>query len=295
MSSFSQLLHREIPNTLDRPAYFRLSIGIISCFALFHYSARAAHLPPVDGLGPALLQQPSPALAVALVATALVVAAVAGRFIVGDLHNGDEPQFEGGLFAALLGATALVFRLGSVRYALYASPDSAVFILLAVELLLLYAVVALCFFALKWVTSPHPPSNAQNASPFMAVATHAIVMSACMIYLAQTEQPAQALGAVGISALLASMAAHIAFPRSSSFCYWISPLFVGLLGYGFCYFSPPPGLAIGFPDGLFGALARPMPLAYATAGPAGAIFGYWKASRWLQTEVHSHDQPALNP
>ncbi|MGP8255318.1 MAG: hypothetical protein ACLQMU_06510 [Methanoregula sp.] len=64
-----------------------------------------------------------------------------------------------------------------------------------------------------------------------------------------------------------------------SFWYWISPLIVGVGGYAWAYFNPD-GLAIGFPNGTLGALARPTPLAYAAAGPAGAIFGFWVAYRW---------------
>jgi hypothetical protein len=104
-------------------------------------------------------------------------------------------------------------------------------------------------------------------------------MTACMMFLSKSDATSQALAAVGISALLASLAAHIAFPIGCSAWYWPGPLIVGLIGYGITYFNPD-GLATGYPTGTFGPLALPTPLAYAAAGPAGAIFGYWVAHRW---------------
>jgi hypothetical protein len=104
-------------------------------------------------------------------------------------------------------------------------------------------------------------------------------MTACMLFLSKTDSTSQALAAVGISALVGSLAAHIAFPIASSVWYLSGPLIVGLVGYGVAYLIPD-GIATGFPSGTFGALALPTPLAYAAAGPAGAIFGYWVAHRW---------------
>jgi hypothetical protein len=118
-----------------------------------------------------------------------------------------------------------------------------------------------------------------NGSLLLATLTHVAVMTACLIFLAQSDKVTQSLAAVGIAAFLASMASHVAFPSRSSLWYWISPLLVGVAGYVIAYVLPT-GLAIGFPANALGALARPTPLAYAAAGPVGSIFGFWVAYRW---------------
>jgi hypothetical protein len=154
--------------------------------------------------------------------------------------------------------------------------------MLAGELVLLYVAVLICWVCLRLTASkaatpqhPHEPM----AASLMATAMHIAVMAAGVMLFCQSEAATQGLAAVGISSLLASMAAHIAFPVRRSIWYWIGPLVVGVAGYVWAYFNPD-GMQIGFPSGILGALARPSPLAYATAGPAGAIFGFWVAYRW---------------
>jgi hypothetical protein len=280
-SSLSDLFSREIPNTLDWPGRFRLTAGVVIAWALFWWGSWAINLPPVPGMSGSLLTQSSPAMAMGFTAAALIVACLLGRFIVGELVLGQDVQVEGGLISALIGMFALVGRIGPVRYALFGMPDPRAFILLAAELMLLYALVGICWVALQWTAPPpaqeYPPDSWKNR--ISALAMHEAVTTACMIFLTQSEAVQQSLAAVGISAFLASMAAHVAFPVRSSFWYWISPLLVGVAGYVIAYCNPS-GLAIGFADNALGALARPSPLAYAAAGPVGAIFGFWVAYRW---------------
>ena len=88
----------------------------------------------------------------------------------------------------------------------------------------------------------------------MATGTHAAVMAACMMFLAQSDAKKQAIAAVGISALLGSLAAGVTFPVKSSVWYFLGPAVVGAVGYLLAYANPA-GLAIGFPAGPMGALA----------------------------------------
>jgi len=295
MTQPAHFIHREIPHTLDWPGRFRLMIGVAVAFTLFHFAARLAGIPPVPGQAGSLLAQPSAAMAMLVTAGAMVVSCLLCKYIVGDLLLGPQMagetgaahvvQFEGGLVAALVGAFSLVYRIGPISYALFYAADSRVFVLLAAELMLLFGVVGFCWLGLQWTA---PATLAQSHEPLVrklsATGIHAAVMLACMIFLAQTETVTQTLAAVGISAMLASMAAHVAFPVRSTVWYWAGALLVGLIGYAMAYMNPT-GMAIGFPDGPLGALARATPLAYATAGPAGAIFGYWVAASWQHGEA----------
>jgi hypothetical protein len=282
-SSAARFLSREVPNTLDWPGRFRLTAGIVVCYTLFWWASRLAGVPPVIGLSGSLLMQPSPGIAMATAAGTLLICTLAGKLLVGDLLIGPEFQFEGGLLAALVGMIALVFRVGSVRYALFSINDPKTYLVLAAELALLYCMVGICWLILRLAHPPKPHGAESWATRLGATVAHMAVMTACMIFFSQSDATGQGLAAVGLSALLASMAAHMICPARSSFWYWLSPLLVGVIGYAIAYANPD-GLAIGFPDGPLGSLARPTPLAYAAAGPAGAIFGFWTACRW------SHEQ-----
>jgi hypothetical protein len=291
-SSAPHFLNRELPNTMNWTGRFRLCAGIAACWVMFWYGSAAIGLPNVVGMAGSLLGEPSPVATLGMTAATLIVGTVIGKFLVGDLLIGDDLQFEGGLMAACLGMFALAFRIGPVRYALFQQNDPNVFLILAAELFMLYALVIVCWLILRWTAAPgaiHRGEGETLGMKLAATATHAVVMMACMVFLCQSDATAQALAAVGISAWLASMAAHIAFPVRSSFWYWLSPVIVGAVGYIIAYKSPE-GLAIGFPGGWLGALARPTPLAFAAAGPPGAILGYWIASRWNHPEENEQEQ-----
>jgi hypothetical protein len=278
-STVSELLSREIPNTLNWTGRFRLTAGVLVSFGLFFLACRTLDLPPVLGKSGSLLLQTSPGLAVGAVGGALLVSTLLGKLIVGELLLGQDAQFEGGLVAALIGMVAVIARIGPVRYALFQTDKPEIFLMLAAELMLLYGLVIVCWLILRATSARqhYPPES--WASKLLATGTHVVVMAACMVFLAQSDATAQGVAAVGISAILASMAAHIAFPVRCSFWYWLSPVLVGAAGYAVAYCNPL-GLAIGYPDGPLAGLARATPVAYAAAGPVGAIFGFWVAYRW---------------
>jgi hypothetical protein len=106
-----------------------------------------------------------------------------------------------------------------------------------------------------------------------------MLMIALMSLLAQTDAKAQVIAAVGASAMLATMAANWFAPAAPSPWLWGGPILVALVGYVSCYFHPD-GLAVGRTSGYFAALARPLPLDYASVGVAGSLLGYWTSSRW---------------
>jgi hypothetical protein len=279
-STVADMLNREVPNTLTWGGRLRLTVGVIVCYLIFWWGSHFTGIPAVRGMGGSLLCQPSPLAALLITAGGIILCTAAGRLIVGDLPIGTDLQFEGGLLVALVGMLALVFRLGPVTYALFYLADPKAYGLMAAELLLVYVVVGVCWMALLWIAPP-TAAAAPTATGvgLAATATHAVVMAACMVFLAQSTATGQDVAAVGISAMLASMAAHAVFPVRSSGWFMLGPVLVGAAGYLIAMMNPA-GLAIGFPEGPLGALARPTPLAYASAGPVGAIFGFWTAYRW---------------
>jgi len=287
-SPAAQFLNREIPSTLSWLARVRLTAGAVVSWLIFLWVGKALRLPDAIGLSGTLFGQPSPAVALGAMVVTLIVCTVLNKFIVGDLEIGADHSFEGGLMAANIGMFCAAFRMGPVRYALFQFADQKVFPILAAELFILYAAVVICWLILKYTSASGRAATKESGDSIFkklaATSVHAVVMIGCMVFLAQSEASAQGLAAVGISAWLAAMAAHFAFPVRGSFWYWISPMIVGALGYGLAC-SDPVGVAIGFPSGTLGELARPTPLAYAAAGPVGAIWGYWIAYRWNHVEA----------
>lgn len=139
--------------------------------------------------------------------------------------------------------------------------------------------------------SPHAQGEDSASQKPMATLAAVIITAACVMILAESGAKNQTLASVGFSAFIGTVSAYMMFPARPSFWYWIAPLIVGAAGYVIAYANPA-GLAIGFPQGTFGALARPLPLDYASAGTAGAILGYWMARRWQRPEDAESDNPA---
>src|SRR5206468_7294590 len=115
--------------------------------------------------------------------------------------------------------------------------------------------------------------DALPAQGAMALAGQVILMIFLMLLLAQTDRKAQVVWAVGISSLLSALAAHSLFPARPSIWFWTAPFVVGSIGYMLAWFGRTI-LPNGDVDGILPALARPLPLNYATTGTAKALMGY---------------------
>jgi hypothetical protein len=96
-----------------------------------------------------------------------------------------------------------------------------------------------------------------------------------MMFLCQSEAKNQALASVGIASFLGTIIAYKYAPVRPSIWFWSGPLIIGLLGYILAAMGQDANLAIGSPIGTFASLARPLPIDYASVGPAGAILAYW--------------------
>ena len=224
--------------------------------------------------------------------TNVVIAAVAifSALAVGTvLASAIRP--DAGLFAAALALLALGNRGRTVVTLLHdAHGNRGIFLLLALELLLLYVLLAAGWWVLYQMQRSgrlHDDAACDGLADrplvrgagWQALATQAIVTALAVMFLAQSEDKKQAVAAVALGAFAGAFFPYWQRGARPSVWYWAGPLFAGLAGYLFAYASPPVGFEMGRPDlngaGILGALAKPLPLDYASMGTAGALLGYW--------------------
>ncbi len=107
-------------------------------------------------------------------------------------------------------------------------------------------------------------------------------MAAVELLFVQTDSKKQVLASVFIAGLAGTSVAESYFAdRRTARWYWVGPVVVGVIGYIAIWITIPK-----FEDGnrllddlTFAALARALPLDYASAGMFGALMGYWMSGR----------------
>jgi hypothetical protein len=266
-----------------------LTLGSVACILLFWWLAAMFGIPQHPHTQGSLLAQPSAVVAMLITLVALVACVLLSSVIVSFIH------FDAGLFCAAIGLIALSVRGGPLRYVLMYSDGPKVFITLAVELVLLFAFVGIAWLVL-WVLRKRgivvddvtrDGLHEEDSAPghhALALITQAVTMGVVVLLLAQTDEKAQVVAAVGVAGLLGTLASHSLFPVSPSVWYWTGPLIVGLVGYGLAYSSADASWTIGNVAGQFAPLGRTLPLDYAGAGTAGALLGYWTSRRWQRAK-----------
>jgi hypothetical protein len=274
-----------------------LTVGVVVSLLIFNTVGKVFSIPVMPGCSASLIQQPSSLLSFVLCAIAFVVCVLASTMITGVVH------FEAGFYCATFGLAALSMRGGAMRATLTAAPGPGVFLALAMELLLLYGILFVGWVALMGMRersmlrsederSGEEDLDAVPSQGALALATQVMLMLFLMTILCQTDQKKQVLAAVGISAFLATLGAHSIFPTRPSAWFWCGPLLIGVAGYILAYFGDGPW-TIGEIYGYDPALARPLPLDYASAGPVGALLGYWMSRHWQQARQDDADASAV--
>jgi hypothetical protein len=287
-----------------RPRFLLLAAIAVSVL-VFHFASRLFHVPAYPHYGGVLIGESNPIAATVVVAVTLLVAVLLSTLIAGTV------RFDAGLFCGVLGMAFLSTRSGTVGDVLrQVAPTNSpvVFLHFALELVLLYAFVSLswsvlwslhCGGLLKADEFRDGVEDTDEPLIFKisAFAMQAGVTAVGMFLIAQTDAKAQVLAAVGISSFLGACAAYYMYPISPSPWLWTGPLVVGCVGYILAYFEVSPADSIwqtGHLTQTLAPLARPLPIDYATFGPAGAILGYWLSRRWHrdrlieQTPASSH-------
>jgi hypothetical protein len=233
-----------------------------------------------------------------IVAAVTVAAAVAmGTIVAGSIRP------DAGLFAAGFALLALGNRGRTTVTVLHdAGGDRSIFLLLALELLILYALLGAAWWVIHrmqqtgrlhtdaardGLADVRLPANAG----WHALANQILIAAVVVIFIAQTEEKKQVVAAIGIGAFMGAFFPYWRHGPRPSIWYWAGPLAVGLPGYLFAFALPPVGIEIGRPDlnagGILGSLARLLPLDYASMGTAGALLGYWMRRTSLrEREIH---------
>jgi hypothetical protein len=286
----------------SRRSKLLLLAGFAVSAAAFAFTSRHFRVPDAPYFAGSLLVAPSPYVSLGVVAVTLVVCVLLGTLVAGTI------RFDAGLFCALLGMMVLSLRAGRVgdvlrQVAPTGSP--AVCLHLALELVALYALVAVSWSVLRGlhtggllkadefrdgVEDTDEPLVFKVSALLMQVG----VMAAFVLLLAQSDAKAQVMAAVAVGAFVGACAAYYMYPISPSPWLWVGPMVVGSAGYVLAYFNLPadPLWQTGQLRYPLAALARPLPLDYATVGPASAILGYWMSRRWHRERLAETAEPA---
>jgi hypothetical protein len=243
----------------------------INC-AIFAVGARWFGLPELPGFDGSLIHQPSAFVAFLTVAVLLAITTLIGTVVAGAV------RFEAGLFAAAFGLMMISMRCGTMQSVLLESGGTAsVYGGLSLELVIL-GIFLIAIWTLLWrvvVAGEKAESHTDYMNGFTATIAQVVGTGAAVLFLCPTEVKDQVLAGVGIAAFFGSMVAYKFAPARPSIWYWTGPLVVGLIGYIVAAMGQDSGLEIGSPAGALAALARPLPIDYASVGTAGAMLGYW--------------------
>ena len=279
-------------STYQRNRLLLTVAAAIACL-LFWFAGKWFGIPEHAGYEISLALQPSPAADLLLVGVVLCVATAVGTVVAGSI------RFDAGLFAGAVGLAAVSSRGGPMRYVTQAAAGRGVFVAMALELLVLGALLGLAWFGL-WLLyrrgtllgdemrdglkdQPHAPGER-----VFALLVQAGVTAALVLLLARTDEKKQVLAAVGVASFCATLVAYAASPVRPSVWYWAGPLLAGVVGYLAAYSAWPSVDPVVWKSGTGGhvlaPLARPLPLDYASLGTAGAIAAYWTSRQWQRAK-----------
>jgi len=286
----------------SRRSKLLLLVGIVVAVVAFRFVSRQFHVPDSPHFSGSLLESGNPYVQLIAVGVTLLVSVLVGTLVAGTI------RFDAGLFCGLVGMVALSTRCGTIGDVLRnTAPQGSptVFVHLALELVVLYAFISVAWSILRGLHG----SGYLKADEFRdgvedtdepivfkvsALAMQVGVMAVLMFLLAQTDDKAQTILSVGLAAFVGACAAYYMYPISPSPWLWVGPLIVGVVGYGLAYFNTTPADDLwktGQLTHALAALARPIPLDYATAGPAGAILGYWMSRKWHRERLAEDAAP----
>jgi len=278
-----------------------LLTGSVICFVAFWFSATVFHFPRYPGYQSALLLHSPLVLPILIIAIVLAISVAIGTAIAGMV------RFNAGLLTACLGLSALSFRGGEPRHTILWSLSvlgpNQIFPRFFLELLILSIFLGAAWYLLRNLYTAGklrdretPLMNEDDpghiSAEISSLGVQFVLTALLIMLIAQTEAKQQAMAAIFIGAWGASAFAHTFFPTGPRSWYWLPPLLVGLFGYLLAAVFQPPGLATADFRGSFAGLYRPMPLDYASMGPAGAIIGHWMSRRWQRDRNAMQKQSA---
>ncbi len=262
-----------------------LGAGSLLSLAACYGVMRLAGVPAEPGFGGSLLAGPAAGTAVAVAVAVVVAGLVIGTVVAGSVG------VEAALFCACLGLTGMAVRCGPVRPVLQYAHGRGVLVAMAVECLLLGAVVVAGWAALDRLARAARRSAGAAVPAISGEVTVAtlgqkwstlgatvLVTAVCELILVLKVDPAQALAGVAIASFVGAWAGYQFEPLGEGLWYWMAPTIVGAIG--FLVASLAGGAdSSGELHGWGAALARPTPLDAAGLGTAMAVLAHWSSRR----------------
>ena len=270
-----------------------LLLACVQSLTIFWWAGGAVGMAREYGFDGSLLVGHGPVGNVIATGVLIAVTVALGTLLAGFIRP------DAGLFAAAVGLIALSLRGQTITAVLHYGGGRSVFLLLALELVLLYGFLGAAWwglFVLRRAGRLHGdavrdgladadlPPNAGWA----ALLTHAVIMAVVVVLVAQAEDKKQVLAAVALGSFAGAFFPYWQHGARPSAWYWAGPLVVGVAGYVLAYANPPEGWDIGRPGysaGFLAALVRPLPVDYAGVGTAAALLGYWMRRRSLRDRM----------
>ncbi|HEV8608357.1 MAG TPA: hypothetical protein VGQ99_23695 [Tepidisphaeraceae bacterium] len=266
-----------------------LLTGSVLCFVAFWWTAKTFHIPPYPGYQASILVHGPVVLPFVIIAVVMAVCVLVGTAVAGMV------RFNAGLLTATLGLAALSARGGEPRHtvlsALSLVGPGQMYLRFFAELFLLSLMIGAAWWVLRMLYTAGKLRDRETAgmregeggditAEISSLAAQFMITALGIMLIAQSEAKQQAMAAIFIASFGGSAIAHTSMPTGPRSWYWLPPLLVGLFGFLLAYFITPQGLMTAEVRGAFAGLYRPMPLDYASMGPAGAIIGHWMSRRW---------------
>jgi hypothetical protein len=250
--------------------------SLVVSLLLMWWIARLFSIPSQTGFSASILQQSYWILLLPVIFISMALVMLVSAVLSSPIRS-DTP-----VMCTALACGVISLRGGTMQQTLFYASGPAIFLTLALETAILFGGLALAWLLLRQIrvrTAIKPPSAtpldpASWDEKALAFFTHASVMMALMILLCRSDTKDQSLVCVGLSSAIAAAIAVQLVNIRDSFWLWMGPLAVAVFGYLISYFHPE-GWQAGMLHGPLAALSRPLPLDYLSAGPAGAITGYW--------------------
>ena len=264
-------------------------------------------LPSYPGLSGSILSDLHPLGGMATLMIALLLGGLVGGVIAGRV------RFDAGVFCAAFGLLAYTLRGGRMQTVLFADPVRGTYLTLAIETAALFGTLFCVWLLLDrlrqagWVSDRaylrDPAAVDESADQkLLATLAQAGVMAVLALVLCKSDDKRQVLAGLLVASYLATLVADRFVPARPSPYLFLGPGLVGVAGYVVSYFTASPGqLVIGQASGLLAALARPLPVDYASAGVIAALAAYWTAERTratkrlLSAEATAQTTPATAP
>jgi hypothetical protein len=279
--------------TLDRRQRWGLLGIVIGAYLAGKLLADGVGVFSHPGFGASLALDPlSPASAFFKTALVAILVGIAATFV------GKFIRPDAGLFAAAIALLAVRRSGGASRNVYLSHPEPTVYIPLLIECVVLAIVLGMIFLVsrrliqMKLIGDDADIDKVRtDAEPLgqklLAVATQTLVFMVVPMFMCRSDMPMQVTATLFVAGLVASFSTVRFIPATPSVFFWIGPMVAGMVAYAVARGAANPGLEIGEPGGYFAAVARAMPLDFASAGVAGSLYGYWLGRKHLPQDEPS--------